>query len=166
MRHKIERTIEERIDLACKNVLSRIPEHLHCEDLYQDIACIYFEIYSSHPDRSHAIICNQIYKYINNLINKYENNKYSYAILPEYNNIADEDDMMFMITDIFGIIRNFLTEREFGIICRRFIDNEGYEYIGRNVYHISGNRVKQIESKAIRKLRHPKCGNLIRDFCR
>ena len=147
--------MEERIDDACKNVLSRIPEYLYCEDLYQDIACIYLDIYSKHLDHSHAQICNQIYsRYINKLINKYDNDKCDYIILPE-NTVIDEDGMMFMITDFFGIIKYFLTEKEFDIICKRFIDNKTLESIGQ-IYGVTREPIRQIENKAIRKLRNPK----------
>lgn len=163
---RLEITMEERIDLACKKVLSRIPEHLHCEDLYQDIACIYLDIYSKHPDYGHGVICNKIYtQYVNKLINKYSNDKCNYITLPWHSNIADEDDIMFMITDIFGIIRNFLTEREFDIICRRFINNETLKYIG-TMHSIGAERVREIECKAIRKMRNPACKKLIQDFYR
>ena len=166
MRHKIERSIEEQIDSACKKILSYIPENLHCEDLYQDIACIYLEIYSIHPDYSYSLICNRIrYSYEEKLIEKYTNDKCNYTIIPKYNSIEDEDDMMFMTTDIFGIIRNFLTDREFDIICRRFIYNETFRYIG-SMHGIGAWRTLQILNKAIRKLRHPKCRNLIQDFYR
>ena len=163
---KLDITMEERINLACKKVLSRIPEHLHCEDLYQDIACIYLDIHSKHPDYKHAVICNKIYAcYINRLIIKYSNDECNYIILPLYNNIENEDDMMFMITDIFGIIRNFVTEREFDIICERFIDNKTLKYIG-TMHNIGAERVREIECKAIRKMRNPECKKLIQDFYR
>lgn len=156
---RIERTLEERIDSACKKVLSRIPEYLHCEDLYQDI-------YSNYPDNCHAVICNKIYdQYVNKLINKYSNDKCNYIILPKYNSIEDENDMMFMITDIFGIVRNFVTEREFDMICRRFMYNETFKYIG-SMHGIGRNRTREILNKAIRKLRYPKCKILIQDFYR
>lgn len=161
---KIERTLEERIESACKNALLRIPEHLHCEDLYQDIACIYLEIYSKNPDYKHAVICNRIYSYyVNKLIRKYSNNECNYIILPEYNIITDENDMMFAITDIFGIIKNFLTEKEFYVICKRFIDNRTFESIGVENC-ITRDRVRQIQNKAIHKMRKSECAELIRDF--
>ena len=163
---KLEITMEERIDLACKKVLSRIPEHLHCEDLYQDIACIYLDIYSKHPDYKHAVICNKIYAcYINRLIMKYSNNECNYIILPLYNNIENEVDMMFMITDIFGIIRNFVTEREFDIICERFIDNKTFEYMD-NEHCVYRGRISQIINRAIRRIRRSECKDLIQDFYR
>lgn len=162
---RIERTLEERIESACKNVLLRIPEHLHCEDLYQDIACIYLEIYSKNPDYKHAVICNRIYSYyVNKLIRKYSNNECNYIVLP--NSIEDEDDMMFMITDIFGAIRDFVTEREFGIICEKFIDNKTFEYMD-NEHCVNRGRTRQIIDRAIRRIRRrPKCKDLIKDFYR
>ena len=163
-----ERTMEERIDSACKNVLLRIPEHLHCEDLYQDIACTYLDIYSKHPEFNPAVICNRIYAvYVSKLIEKYSNDKCnSIAIIPKYNTaITDEDDMMLMITDIFGTIRRFTTEREFDIICRKYIDNDSYAHIG-DISRLTRNRVRQIETKAFRKLRYPKYARLIQDFYR
>lgn len=162
---KINRTLEEQIDFACKKVLLHIPEYLHCEDLYQDIVCIYLDIYSKHPDYSCAIIYNRIiYSHVNKLIDKYKDDKYNQGILPEYH-IMDEDDMMLMITDIFGIIKNFVTDKEFDIICRRYINNETQESISIR-YGINRERVRQIENKAIRKLRHPRCITLIQDFYR
>lgn len=163
-----ERTMEERIDSACKNVLLRIPENLHCEDLYQDIACIYLDIHSKHPDFNHAVICNRIYAvYVSKLIDKYKNDKCSCTVmLPKYNTaITDEDDMMFMITDILGTVKRCTNEREFNIIYRKYVDNYTYEHIG-NIYELTGNRVRQIEGRAFRKLRLPKYAGLIQDFCR
>lgn len=163
-----ERTMEERIDSACKKVLLRIPKNLHCEDLYQDIACIYLDIHSKHPDFNHAVICNRIYAvYVNKLIDKYKNDKCSHIImLPKYNTaITDEDDMMLMITDILGIVKQRTTEREFDIIYRKYVDNYTYAHIG-NIFELTGGRVLQIEKRAFRKLRHPKYAGLIQDFCR
>ena len=161
---KNKRTLEERIDSACQSVLSRIPKELHCEDLYQDIACLYLDIYSKHPDYKHSVICNQIYYFIDKLINKYKNNNCDYILLPEYI-IADEDDMMFIIVDIFKTIKPFLTEREFDIICRRYINNETLKDIA-SMHNIHKSRIGQIENKSIRKLRRPVCAKLIRDFYR
>lgn len=162
---KSERTLEEQIDSTCQSVLLRIPKELHCEDLYQDIACLYLDIHSRHPDYKHSIICNLIYKYyIDKLIDRYKNDKYGCVILPRYL-VEDEDDMMFIAVNIFKTVKPFLTEREFDIICRRYIDNEILKEIGI-VHNVSGNRISQIEYKSIRKLRHPECVKLIRDFYR
>lgn len=161
---KSERTLEERIDSACQSVLSRIPKELHCEDLYQDIACLYLDIYSKHPDFKHCVICSRIYGIIDKLIDEYKNDNCDYIVLPEYI-IADEDDIMFIVANIFKTVKPFLTEKEFDIVCRRFIGNETLREIG-SVYNINGSYVRQIENKSIYKIRHSKCISLIRDFYR
>lgn len=87
-------------------------------------------------------------------------------MLPKYNAaITDEDDMMFMITDILGTVKRCTNEREFNIIYRKYVDNYTYEHIG-NIYELTRNRVLQIERRAFHKLRLPKYAGLIQDFCR
>lgn len=159
------RTLEEQIDAACQSVLLRIPKRLHCEDLYQDIACIYLDISNKYPDLKHALICNKIYQqYIDMLIDKYKNDKCGYTILPRYL-IEDEDDMMFIIADILKTIKSFLTEREFDIICRKYIDNEKLKDIS-DAHNICRQYINYIAAKSIRRLRHPTRSKLIRDFYR
>ena len=57
-----------------------------------------------------------------------------------------------------------LTPREADIVRRRFgiggRDSETLETIGQD-YHLSRDRIRQIEMKALRKLKHPTMANLI-----
>ena len=91
--------------------------------MYQDIACLYLDIYSKYPDFKHCVICNRIYGIIDKLIYEYKNDNCDYIVLPEYI-IADEDDIMFIVANIFKTVKPFLTEKEFDIVYRRFTGNE------------------------------------------
>ena len=98
------------------------------------------------------------------MIYEYKNDNCDYIVLPEYI-IADEDDIMFIVANIFKTVKPFLTEKEFDIVYRRFTGNETLREIG-SVHNVSGNRISQIEYRSIRKLQHPECVKLIRDFYR
>ncbi len=64
-------------------------------------------------------------------------------------------------------ILSTLTEREAKIIKLRFGIDSGYprtlEEVGK-IFKVTRERVRQIEAKAIRKLRHPSRSNLLRDY--
>jgi RNA polymerase primary sigma factor len=60
-----------------------------------------------------------------------------------------------------------LSEREAGVVSLRFGLADGqpktFDEIGK-VYGVTRERIRQIESKAMYKLRHPSRSNLLRDF--
>ena len=60
-----------------------------------------------------------------------------------------------------------LSEREAGVVSLRFGLTDGqpktFDEIGK-VYGVTRERIRQIESKAMYKLRHPSRSNLLRDF--
>ncbi len=60
-----------------------------------------------------------------------------------------------------------LTEREAKVVKLRFGINTGYprtlEEVGR-IFRVTRERVRQIEAKAVRKLRHPSRSKLLRDY--
>ncbi|MBU2530695.1 MAG: sigma-70 family RNA polymerase sigma factor [Elusimicrobia bacterium] len=64
-------------------------------------------------------------------------------------------------------ILSTLTDREAKIIKLRFGIDSGYprtlEEVGK-IFKVTRERVRQIEAKAIRKLRHPSRSNLLRDY--
>jgi RNA polymerase primary sigma factor len=64
-------------------------------------------------------------------------------------------------------ILSTLTDREAKIIKLRFGINTGYprtlEEVGR-IFKVTRERVRQIEAKAIRKLRHPSRSRSLRDY--
>ncbi len=80
---------------------------------------------------------------------------------PEY---SIEQEAMKMA--VIKVLEN-LTEREKNIIMYRFGMMTGtpmtLEEVG-NIYHVTRERIRQIEVKAIRKLRHPKCKRMLSDF--
>ena len=71
--------------------------------------------------------------------------------------------------DTFAKVLKTLTPRERRIIELRFGFINGYEYtleeIGR-IMHITRVRARQIESKALRKLRHPSRMHHLREYFR
>ena len=62
-----------------------------------------------------------------------------------------------------------LSERERKVISLRFGINDGYprtlEEVG-NIFDVTRERIRQIEAKALRKLRHPRRSRKLRDFVR
>ncbi len=60
-----------------------------------------------------------------------------------------------------------LSEREAGVVSRRFGLTDGQpktlDEIGK-VYGVTRERIRQIESKAMSKLRHPSWSNVLRDY--
>lgn len=64
-------------------------------------------------------------------------------------------------------VLDMLTEREKDVIVRRFglfgVDRQSLEQVGAH-YHLTRERIRQIESKAIRKLRHKSVSLQLKDF--
>ena len=60
-----------------------------------------------------------------------------------------------------------LTDREQQVIRMRFGLEDGHprtlEEVGRE-FHVTRERIRQIESKALRKLRHPSRSRKLRDY--
>lgn len=68
--------------------------------------------------------------------------------------------------EIQKILKEILNERDFDIVARKFGfygEEETLRGIGE-VYNLSKERVRQIINKAIKKLRHPKYKNKLKDF--
>lgn len=68
-------------------------------------------------------------------------------------------------SELQEILKQVLTEREYMVICKRFGFEDGnihtLEEVGKE-FKVTRERIRQIEAKAIRKLRHPKCSRRIR----
>lgn len=64
-------------------------------------------------------------------------------------------------------VLDMLTDREKDVIIRRFglfgVDRQSLEQVGAH-YHLTRERIRQIESKAIRKLRHKSVSLQLKDF--
>jgi len=72
-----------------------------------------------------------------------------------------------MLKDEIGTILNTLTDREKKILLYRFGIDDGspktLEEVG-NIFKVTRERVRQIEAKALRKLRHPTRSRKLRTF--
>ena len=83
------------------------------------------------------------------------------SLLPE--DIASNAALKTAIKQSMGA----LTEREQGVISLRFGLDDGrartLEEVGA-IYNVTRERIRQIEGKALRKLRHPKYSRILRDF--
>ena len=72
-----------------------------------------------------------------------------------------------MLQQRIGEVLNTLTEREQQVLRMRFGLDDGeahtLEDVGK-VFGVTRERIRQIEAKALRKLRHPSRGKKLRDF--
>ena len=68
---------------------------------------------------------------------------------------------MFNMDNIEKVLHT-LTPREEALIRMRFFKNESLEDVG-NTFNITRERVRQIEGKALRKLRHPSRSRMLRN---
>ncbi len=72
-----------------------------------------------------------------------------------------------MLKEQLGEVLHTLTDRERQVLCMRFglLDGEGrtLEEVGRE-FHVTRERIRQIEAKALRKLRHPSRSRKLKDF--
>ncbi|MFM6309325.1 MAG: sigma-70 family RNA polymerase sigma factor, partial [Dolichospermum sp.] len=88
--------------------------------------------------------------------------------LLETDNITPEETLMreSLHKDLYSLLDD-LTDRERDVVSMRFGLSDGHSYslseIGRAL-DLSRERVRQIESKALQKLRQPKRRNLVRDY--
>lgn len=70
----------------------------------------------------------------------------------EYRDVNAADKILYCI--------NQLTDREEKILYERFVNQKTLREVG-NIYNVTGDRIHQIEAKALRKLRHPSRSKLI-----
>ncbi|MBT8895483.1 sigma-70 family RNA polymerase sigma factor, partial [Lactobacillus delbrueckii subsp. bulgaricus] len=72
-----------------------------------------------------------------------------------------------MLKDQLEEVLDTLTDREENVLRLRFGLDDGnprtLEEVGR-VFGVTRERIRQIEAKALRKLRHPSRSNKLRDF--
>ena len=72
-----------------------------------------------------------------------------------------------MLREQIGQVLHTLTERERQVLCMRFwlLDGEGrtLEEVGKE-FNVTRERIRQIEAKALRKLRHPSRSRRLKDF--
>lgn len=72
-----------------------------------------------------------------------------------------------MLREQLGEVLCTLTDRERQVLCMRFglLDGEGrtLEEVGRE-FNVTRERIRQIEAKALRKLRHPSRSRKLKDF--
>ena len=72
-----------------------------------------------------------------------------------------------MLKDQLAEVLDTLTDREENVLRLRFGLDDGnprtLEEVGR-VFGVTRERIRQIEAKALRKLRHPSRSNQLRDF--
>jgi RNA polymerase primary sigma factor len=75
-------------------------------------------------------------------------------------------DRMTMRSDIFEVLDTLSPREEKVIIMRNGLDGNGQrtlEEIGKE-FNVTRERIRQIEAKAMRKLRHPSRSNKLRDY--
>jgi RNA polymerase primary sigma factor len=79
----------------------------------------------------------------------------------------DETASQMLLKDQLGKALSDLTDREKGVIILRFgLDNGSprtLEEVGKE-YHVTRERIRQIEAKALRKLRHPSRSRALKDY--
>ena len=72
-----------------------------------------------------------------------------------------------MLKEQMGSVLSTLTEREKKVLRLRFGIGDGYprtlEEVG-NIFKVTRERVRQIEAKALRKLRHPTRSRRLKNF--
>ncbi|HIZ44809.1 MAG TPA: RNA polymerase sigma factor RpoD [Firmicutes bacterium] len=72
-----------------------------------------------------------------------------------------------MLREQLGEVLHTLTDRERQVLCMRFglLDGEGrtLEEVGKE-FNVTRERIRQIEAKALRKLRHPSRSRKLKDF--
>ena len=69
--------------------------------------------------------------------------------------------------DLRNVMKDALSEREYNVLCLRFGLNDGnlltLQEVG-DIYHVSRERIRQIEAKALRKLKSPKRRKMLKDY--
>jgi RNA polymerase sigma factor (sigma-70 family) len=69
----------------------------------------------------------------------------------------------FYRTDVLNEMVKTLSEREEAVISMRFVHEMTLDEVGAELC-VSRERVRQIEARSLRKLRHPKVSNKMRDL--
>lgn len=64
---------------------------------------------------------------------------------------------------LFNIMQTKLTPREFAVLRARFFKCWTRKRTGEYFY-LTKERIRQIEMKALRKLRHPKVSHILKEF--
>lgn len=88
--------------------------------------------------------------------------------IPDEDAVAPEDAASFMLlrAQLFEVLKT-LTDREARVLILRFGLEDGrprtLEEVG-DTFHVTRERIRQIEAKALRKLRHPTRSKKLRDF--
>jgi len=80
----------------------------------------------------------------------------------EFYAIMDRNSEMFPsdLKETFPIVLSTLAEREQMVIKEKYYEDKTFEEIAKP-YHVTRERIRQIESKALRKLRHPSRKNIL-----
>ncbi len=66
-----------------------------------------------------------------------------------------------------AILRQALTSREYGVVALRFGLEDGRSHTLKEVgqeFNVNGERIRQIEDKALRKLRHPDNSQILKKY--
>lgn len=153
-------TLLEHIDM-CYTYILKHTDFEPDEDLYQDIAADYIERYNQ--GKTHGqILSNLITVYRTRY--KHQQQKYN---LPDYYikwPMYDEHFMMnvYLAEELKSIL-NTLTIRESDVLVCIYYYGLTKDEIAI-IYDLNRERVRQIENKAIRKLRHPSRAKRVRDF--
>ncbi len=88
-------------------------------------------------------------------------------IQDERSQIPSEAAAFRMLQEQLGEVLHTLTDRERQVLCMRFglLDGQGrtLEEVGQT-FHVTRERIRQIEAKALRKLRHPSRSRKLKDF--
>ena len=93
----------------------------------------------------------------------------SWYVFPEYHNGLEVNMLKEEVSDMIDTaLLAFLNEREQTVIRMRFglLDDESdrsLEEIAKEL-NVTRERVRQIESSAIKKLKHPKVGRVMKDY--
>lgn len=74
----------------------------------------------------------------------------------------DPVEMMKYPTDGIDYVLSTLTEREQKVIQLRFVDGLSLKDTGK-AFNVTQERIRQVEAKALRKLRHPSRANIIKE---
>lgn len=89
--------------------------------------------------------------------------KKAYEGLSEEEKTTENEKLRAQITELLDT----LTERERGVITMRFGLEDGHPRTLEETakqYDVTRERIRQIEAKALKKLRHPESGRKLRDY--
>lgn len=154
-------TLLEHIDMCYRYILKHT-EFEPDEDLYQDIATDYIEKYTA--GIGHQQILSNLLSIYRRRFEKIKRQKK----LPVPMLCLDTRDAYDIVSDIFlkeniERVLETLTEREADIVYRIYVMGMARNEVSK-VWMVCDQRISEIERRAIRKLRHPSCAKLLRDF--